>query len=58
MTCTCTYEYHYVLFTKGAGQYWERGTAGACELTQTLLPDVGPATTLSVFLLPSSPYHQ
>lgn len=47
-----------MLFTKGAGQYWERGTAGACELTQTLLPDVGPATTLSVFLLPSSPYHQ
>lgn len=55
---TCIYEYHYV-FTKGAGQYWERGTAGAGgELTQTLLSNVGQATTLSVFLLPSSPYHQ
>lgn len=41
----CIYEHHYVL-TKGAGQYWESGTAGAHELTQTLLSHVGPATTL------------
>lgn len=54
--CTCIYEYLNV-FTKGAGQYWERGTAGAHELTQTLLSDVDPATTLPIFLLPSSPKH-
>lgn len=43
--CTCIYEHHYV-FTTGAGQYWERGTAGARELTQILLSHVGAATTL------------
>lgn len=45
------------MFTKGAGQYWERRTAGARELTQTLLSDVCPTTTFSVFRLQSSPYH-
>lgn len=32
--CICIYEYHNV-FTKDAGQYWERGAAGA-QLTQAL----------------------